>query len=298
MSNRTAEEEVKKLTKKIQKYHDNGNTTSMVAALTKLRQTPMTIDILRETKVGVTMNHLRQKVTDKEVKQQMKNLIKFWKNVATPDAAPAVPVTPAANGAVAESDKTPEAQEVESEKNQTFAETAIPTDTPLQMTDDDSRNKRRMMLAKHMKKHFPVLLHARCNLCAEQLETALWNNYKANAQKLKTQFMSKLSNLKDPKNPALRTSFLNGIIKADELARMTHEQMASDELKKQNEAYEKENLLDHQVAVNQGTETDMFTCGKCKKKRCTYTQLQTRSSDEPMTTFVFCMECGNRWKFC
>lgn len=25
-------------------------------------------------------------------------------------------------------------------------------------------------------------------------------------------------------------------------------------------------------------------------------QVQTRSSDEPMTTFVVCNECGNRWK--
>ena len=25
-------------------------------------------------------------------------------------------------------------------------------------------------------------------------------------------------------------------------------------------------------------------------------QLQTRSADEPMTTFVLCLECGNRWK--
>ena len=25
-------------------------------------------------------------------------------------------------------------------------------------------------------------------------------------------------------------------------------------------------------------------------------QVQTRSADEPMTTFVFCNECGNRWK--
>lgn len=24
--------------------------------------------------------------------------------------------------------------------------------------------------------------------------------------------------------------------------------------------------------------------------------MQTRSSDEPMTTFVVCNECGNRWK--
>ena len=25
-------------------------------------------------------------------------------------------------------------------------------------------------------------------------------------------------------------------------------------------------------------------------------QLQTRSADEPMTTFVYCNECGHRWK--
>ena len=43
--------------------------------------------------------------------------------------------------------------------------------------------------------------------------------------------------------------------------------------------------------------TDIFTCKKCKKKKCTFYQLQTRSADEPMTTFVNCLVCGNTWKF-
>ena len=39
-------------------------------------------------------------------------------------------------------------------------------------------------------------------------------------------------------------------------------------------------------------------CSDCKKKtKCTYYQLQTRSADEPMTTFVTCLECDRRWKF-
>jgi transcription elongation factor S-II len=42
--------------------------------------------------------------------------------------------------------------------------------------------------------------------------------------------------------------------------------------------------------------TDIFKCRKCKSKECTYYQMQTRSADEPMTTFVSCINCGNRWK--
>jgi DNA-directed RNA polymerase subunit M/transcription elongation factor TFIIS len=42
--------------------------------------------------------------------------------------------------------------------------------------------------------------------------------------------------------------------------------------------------------------TDLFTCYKCKKNKCTYYELQTRSADEPSTTFVTCLNCGNKWK--
>lgn len=49
----------------------------------------------------------------------------------------------------------------------------------------------------------------------------------------------------------------------------------------------------------------VLKCGKCARtncKECThkntdYFQLQTRSADEPMTTFVTCVCCGNKWKF-
>jgi transcription elongation factor S-II len=39
-------------------------------------------------------------------------------------------------------------------------------------------------------------------------------------------------------------------------------------------------------------------CSSCKKKaKCDYYQMQTRSADEPMTTFVTCLECDKKWKF-
>jgi transcription elongation factor S-II len=40
----------------------------------------------------------------------------------------------------------------------------------------------------------------------------------------------------------------------------------------------------------------LFTCSRCKSTKTTSTQKQTRSADEPMTVFVFCTNCGKRWK--
>ena len=42
----------------------------------------------------------------------------------------------------------------------------------------------------------------------------------------------------------------------------------------------------------------IFKCGKCKSRSVEYTQIQTRSADEPMTTHCLCTTCGKRWKFC
>lgn len=39
-----------------------------------------------------------------------------------------------------------------------------------------------------------------------------------------------------------------------------------------------------------------FKCGKCKSMKTTYYQLQTRSADEPISTFIQCTKCNNRWR--
>ena len=61
--------------------------------------------------------------------------------------------------------------------------------------------------------------------------------------------------------------------------------------------YDEKNKRDKVLyEVRKEMATDMFTCSRCKKEECTYYQLQTRSADEPMTTFVTCLNCGKRWK--
>jgi transcription elongation factor S-II len=59
-------------------------------------------------------------------------------------------------------------------------------------------------------------------------------------------------------------------------------------------------IIDKEKAMysKKSTASIFMFCSSCKKKtRCDYYQLQTRSADEPMTTFVTCLECDKRWKF-
>lgn len=58
------------------------------------------------------------------------------------------------------------------------------------------------------------------------------------------------------------------------------------------------NLQKEQRMFNDKPEamTNAFKCGKCKKNECIYKEIQIRSCDEPMTLFITCLNCGNRWR--
>jgi DNA-directed RNA polymerase subunit M/transcription elongation factor TFIIS len=42
--------------------------------------------------------------------------------------------------------------------------------------------------------------------------------------------------------------------------------------------------------------TDQFRCGKCKKRECSYYELQIRSADESATLFITCLNCNTKWR--
>lgn len=55
---------------------------------------------------------------------------------------------------------------------------------------------------------------------------------------------------------------------------------------------------DHiQFKKNNRATTDLYLCKKCNSRKAITWQLQTRSADEPMTTFVKCQVCGFTFKF-
>ncbi|XP_062254915.1 transcription elongation factor A protein 3 isoform X3 [Platichthys flesus] len=139
---------------------------------------------------------------------------------------------------------------------------------------------------------------ANCDGMAAEIEDHIYQEIKVTDMKYKNRVRSRISNLKDPKNPGLRRNVLARSIDLGRIASMSAEEMASDELKQLRNVLTQEAIREHQMAKTGGTSTNLLQCSKCRKKNCTYNQVQTRSADEPMTTFVLCNECGNRWKFC
>jgi transcription elongation factor S-II len=96
------------------------------------------------------------------------------------------------------------------------------------------------------------------------------------------------------KSDEFRQRLIRKEIKAQEVGEMTHQDMAPARWQKLIE--EKKIRDENKYAPKLEASTDNFTCRKCKSKKCSYYQLQTRSADEPMTTFVTCLDCGSRWK--
>ena len=96
------------------------------------------------------------------------------------------------------------------------------------------------------------------------------------------------------KNPDFLNQVKNSEVPPQSIAFMTHQEMNASHWRV---LLEQKMMRDaNKYTNNIQASTDMFTCKKCKSKRCTYYELQTRSADEPATIFITCLDCGKNWK--
>ncbi|KAJ3704500.1 hypothetical protein LUZ61_008205 [Rhynchospora tenuis] len=114
----------------------------------------------------------------------------------------------------------------------------------------------------------------------------------------KQKYRSIMFNLRAENNTDFRRKVLLGLIKPERLPDLTPEEMASDARKMENKQIKDKALFECERGGPPKATTDQFKCGRCGQRKTTYYQLQTRSADEPMTTFVTCVNCNNHWKFC
>ncbi|KAF2442482.1 transcription elongation factor S-II [Karstenula rhodostoma CBS 690.94] len=267
-----------------------------------------TEDLLRQTKIGVTVNKLRQHA-DPTVASLATRMVSKWREdvknskgvasrpkpssasngtsspapVPSKTASPAPAAAPAA--AKAKHGVAPEKRNSKTDN------------VKYQVTGDEQRdNCVRLMYdgLAYMSDEPPadILTTARA------VETAAYDGAGSRVNDAyKAKIKSLFSNLKNKSSVHLRKRVQSGEITPKRFATMTHEEMKSDERKAADEKLEKENMNNAMVAQVEKSISKEFQCGKCKQRMVSYSQAQTRSADEPMTTFCECMNCGNRWKF-
>lgn len=132
---------------------------------------------------------------------------------------------------------------------------------------------------------------------AYAIEAKMFRMFGGTNTEYKSKYRKISFNLKDTKNRKLRMAVLHKHIPPSELLNLSDKELANDELKKTREEVHQKMTRDAMPYNKQEASTNMFKCGKCKERKCTYFQMQTRSADEPLTTFVSCVNCGNRWRF-
>uniref|UniRef100_A0A3Q3M4G2 Transcription elongation factor n=1 Tax=Labrus bergylta TaxID=56723 RepID=A0A3Q3M4G2_9LABR len=280
-------QEVERIAKKLDKMVHKKNTVSC----TKKKKTAAASAEKHSTRVGMSVNAVRKQSSDEEVQNLAKTLIKSWKKLldGSEDKEKKKDGSPVRSSSTSKDSGS-------SEKSPTSPtpQTLPPRITsfpPAPVTTDSVRNKcRELLVAALQTDDDHKTIGADCEHLAANIEEDILS-LKVTDMKYKTRLRSRISNLKDQKNPDLRRNVLCGNISAKRIACMTAEVSRADI-----RSLTKESIREHQLSKVGGSETDMFICNKCHGKSCTYTQVQTRSADEPMTTFVLCNSCGNRWK--
>ncbi|KAJ1950597.1 transcription elongation factor TFIIS [Linderina pennispora] len=330
------QEELQRLRKALTEAHDSGKKTAIQEVLTQLYSIRVDEKLLRTTVIGQAVGKLRNN-EDAEIATQAKRLVHKWKKdvMAANAKSGSVSGSRSNSGSQTPVARTGSAQKTEKlaknsangstngsangSANGTAANSGASAEQPppamrrasstagartvasdgitIPSSGDSVRDKCAEMLynAMAVDSNADGELIAKRAAAIERIEYAKESgatpNYKARIRSL-------VLNLKDKKNPALRMRVVDGNITPERLCSMSKEEMASDDLKEQMEKIKEENLFKAQGAGQTEAETDQFRCGRCKSRKCTYYQMQTRSADEPMTTFVTCTNCNNRWKFC
>ena len=257
-------------------------------------------DLLRSTKIGVMVNKFKQS-KNPDINRLAGEIVKKWRDdIQKVKGSPTIShkPSPAANGKSTPVSRASPAPTSESSKpkvspeKRTYKTDGVDTERTHQQTRDSSIGLFYNGLA-FMSLEPSKSIIERAVACEEAVFEAFGpESSKAYSAKVRSLFQ----NLKNKSNPKLRENVLSGGISPERFVQMTGDELKSAERREEDQKLMQENLKDSYVPVAEKSVSSSFQCGKCGQKKVSYSQAQTRSADEPMTTFCECMHCGKRWK--
>lgn len=164
-------------------------------------------------------------------------------------------------------------------------------------TDDKVRKNIREAIVKELKK-FDSKSTKLIDILSVKIEIGLIKAYSTIPKDYSNKARSVLANLK--RSDQFKRRIIEGDIKPEDIATMDAKDMQDSEIIKKLEEQEK-SIIDSKrsdfMLANMTVKEGMYTCKKCKGKKTTFYEQQTRSCDEPMTVFVQCIDCGHNMKF-
>ncbi|KAI3800033.1 hypothetical protein L1987_35340 [Smallanthus sonchifolius] len=279
--------------------HPRKKIQSLAAELVEIWKNIVVEETLKNKKNG----SLDTKESIKSEQMQRVNSIKVEKNSHSSASSSLGKKT---NVVKVEKREDIEAERVTKEDNNRTNKPTVPKLTSLVYCKDPVRDKIRELLSEALCKVSEEVedelrddaYAADPYRVAVSLESAMFEKWGRSNGAQKFKYRSIMFNIKDPKNPDFRRKVLLGHVKPERILELTPEEMASTERQMENVKIKEKALFDCERGGPPKATTDQFKCGRCGKRKCTYYQLQTRSADEPMTTFVTCVNCDNHWKFC
>lgn len=258
-------------------------------------------DLLRSTKIGVMVNKFKQS-KNPEINRLAGEIVKKWRDdIQKVKGSPALghKASPAANGKstppISRASPAPTSESSKPKiplEKRDYKTDKVEIKRTHQATRDSSIGLFYNGLA-FMSPEPASSIVERAVACEKAAFEAFGpETSKAYSAKVRSLFQ----NLKNKSNPKLRENVLSGGISPERFVQMTGDELKSAERREEDQKLMQENLKDSYVPKAEKSISSSLQCGKCGQKKVSYSQAQTRSADEPMTTFCECMACGKRWK--
>lgn len=295
------------------------NSSEEISDILKaLSDVKMTAEILKITKVGVTVSKLKK--TNEVAKRLVKEWMRIYEESKTPKEQK--------KDSIATNQKMSSevASDVPTKTLTTETSSKVNTEPPvesIELVEEDDEDMRRYAsslpegrrkVLEHLRDLFRLDSSAKTSgsiafAIASSIEASIDEVFSFNKDSKAYGSKARTLAFNIKKNEELRVGLVDGVIPPQALVHMSPNDLATEEQRRQRQQATKADIDARRSDYYQVNRANIlksigvdpskggeFTCRRCGQNKTTHYSLQTRSADEPMTVFVTCLTCSNRWK--